>query len=166
MILLAFAGILLAVFLRSLSDWVGAYLCLSEKWAFTLVLAGFIAGFGVGAWLLAPPIAEQIDTLPQTLPQAMQQLEQYMHNYDWGQALLTQKENAEQQMSLGTSLLKNITEFVSTSLGALASVAIVLFTGLFLAAQPGIYITGLVRLVPVDKRQRACEVLSTIGQTL
>jgi predicted PurR-regulated permease PerM len=43
---------------------------------------------------------------------------------------------------------------------------VILFIGLYVAAQPGLYKNGFVRLMPLEKRNRAHEVLSAVGMTL
>jgi predicted PurR-regulated permease PerM len=45
-------------------------------------------------------------------------------------------------------------------------VVIVIFFAVFLAAQPGVYVEGLLRLIPVRKRQRAREVLGSLSVVL
>jgi predicted PurR-regulated permease PerM len=64
------------------------------------------------------------------------------------------------------SVLAKVTDVFSTSLGLLTDVVIGFFIGLFLAAQPQVYLTGLLRLLPREKRARAREVLHAIAYTL
>lgn len=51
-------------------------------------------------------------------------------------------------------------------LGALGNALIIAFVGVYLAAQPFLYIDGIVTLVPKAKRARARQVLDEIGRTL
>jgi predicted PurR-regulated permease PerM len=55
---------------------------------------------------------------------------------------------------------------LSSTFGMLANVAIVLFFAVFLAAQPKIYVDGLVQLVAKPKRARVRAVLHEIGDVL
>jgi predicted PurR-regulated permease PerM len=52
------------------------------------------------------------------------------------------------------------------ALGALVNAAIVLSVGLCLAADPRLYKSGLLRLLPPERRPRAREVLTQLGSTL
>lgn len=55
---------------------------------------------------------------------------------------------------------------LGSTFGALTNVAIVIFFALFLAAQPKLYIDGLVRLVAQPKRARVRAVLHEVGDVL
>lgn len=86
--LLAFAGVLLAIFLRSLSDGLHNHTPLSEGVALTVVILGLLSMLLVGGWLLAPGVAEQIDMMQKQLPQALQQLKQRVADQAWGRQLM------------------------------------------------------------------------------
>lgn len=165
-LLLIFAGILLAILLRTLSDWVSKYARLSGGWSLAVVVLALVAILSIGGWLLAPRVASQVDQLLQRLPQSAQQLRQRVEQYQWGQQLLAQMPNAGKAISNRANILGQATDVFSMALNALVYFVFILFIGLFLAAQPGLYINGLVRLVPGSKRDRACEVLSALRHTL
>jgi predicted PurR-regulated permease PerM len=63
-------------------------------------------------------------------------------------------------------MVPNAGLFFSGVVGAFGNVLIILFVGIYFAAQPYTYIDGFVLLVPHHKRTRAREVLSEIGRTL
>ena len=69
-LLLAFAGVLLAIFLRSLSDWLSARTGLSAGSSLGLVVAALLGLTALGLWLLAPTVADQVNQLSQRLPEA------------------------------------------------------------------------------------------------
>ncbi len=54
----------------------------------------------------------------------------------------------------------------STIADLLVAIVIMMFIGLYCAAEPRTYTNGLLRLVPIDKRARASEVMDTIGYNL
>ncbi|MDQ3256520.1 MAG: AI-2E family transporter, partial [Acidobacteriota bacterium] len=54
----------------------------------------------------------------------------------------------------------------STTLSSLANLVIILFVGIYLAADSGSYTRGLVKLFPRDHRPRAREVVDAVGDTL
>ncbi|MEW6296615.1 MAG: AI-2E family transporter [Thermodesulfobacteriota bacterium] len=165
-VLLLFAGVLLAVALHSLSAWVREYTSLSDGWALTVVVAGLLLCMGLGTWLLAPRLADQFDQLTQQLPRSALQVKQYLAQYSWGQWLLAQTPQPRQLLTDGTGLVAQATGLFSSLFGVVAGVLLVLFTGLFLAAEPQLYTDGLLRLVPLRKRQRPHEVMQRMGHAL
>lgn len=165
-LLLAFAGILLAIFLRSLSDWLSGITPLSGGWSLAVVVLSLISILTIGLWLLAPGIADQVDELQKSLPQSARQLERHIEGYEWGRKALAQVPNANEIMPDKADVLARVTGVFSTTFGAIANFFILLFIGLYIAAEPRLYTDGLIRLVPLNRRQRAREVLDEVGSTL
>jgi predicted PurR-regulated permease PerM len=156
-LLLAFAGILLAILLRALSDWLSARVPVSGRWALALVVVTLLGLLALGAWLLGPRLAEQISQLTQRLPESLQQLQQRVEQYGWAQRAVAQAQSWVADM---------LPSALSMTLGFVGGAVIVGAVGLFLAAQPALYLRGLLRLVPGRARPRAREVLGALGQTL
>ena len=165
-LLLTFAGILFAIFLRSLSQGVYRYTPLREGWALVVVVLGLVALLGVGAWLLAPQVAEQGDRLIERLPRAVQQIKAQVEQYQWSRRLFAKVPEPEEMLPENADVLTGAIGVFSTTLGALANVVIILFVGLFLAIEPKLYTDGCLRLVPIGKRARAREVLYAAGGAL
>ena len=165
-LLLTFAGILFAIFLRSLSQGIYRYTPLGEGWALVVVVLGLVTLLGVGAWLLAPRVAEQGDRLIERLPRAVQQIKKQVEEYQWSRHLFAQAPQPEEMLPENADVLTGAIGVFSTTLGALANVVIILFVGLFLAIEPKLYTDGLLRLVPIGKRARAREVLYAAGGAL
>lgn len=165
-LLLAFAGILLAIFLRSLSDWVSEITPLSGGWSLGVVVVGLISILTIGIWLLAPGVADQIDELQKKLPQSVRQLERHVESYEWGRKALAQVPNANELVPDKADVLARVRGVFSTTFGAIANFFIIIFIGLYVAAEPRLYSDGLIRLVPLNRRQRAREVLDEVGSTL
>jgi predicted PurR-regulated permease PerM len=165
-LLLIFASILLAIFLRGASDWLSEYTALSAGWSLTLVVLGLVALFGLGGWFIGSDVATQVDQLVQDVPRSLQQLEQRVGQYGWGRHLLSQVSRPEELIGDKAEVAVKATGLFSTTLGALATFVIFLFVGLFLAAESKLYANGLVQLIPVSKRPRAREVLDAIGHAL
>ncbi|MEA2736665.1 MAG: hypothetical protein QOE14_3116 [Humisphaera sp.] len=68
---------------------------------------------------------------------------------------------------MGTSqLLSRFGGFLSTLMDLFAALLVVIFTGLFLAFDPTLYVRGAIRLCPPSYRVRFGEVLGAIGYTL
>jgi predicted PurR-regulated permease PerM len=168
--LLVFAGVLFAVFLRGLSDELSQHTPVSDGWSLTVVVFALLAVFGVGIWLLAPKVAVQVDQLVEQLPRSIGQLKALLGRYEWGRHIVANVPNAQEMIpdqiqGLG-NVLGKVASFFSMTFGAIAGFLLFLFIGLFFAAEPSLYINGLIRLVPMAKRTRTRAVLDAIGHAL
>jgi predicted PurR-regulated permease PerM len=165
-LLLAFAGVLFAILLRSLSDLLNRFARLGENWSLTaagLLLAVFVAA---GTWLVIPRIAAQADQLQQSLPRSVVRLEEQVKRYEWGRWLWEKTPEPNDLIPRQRDLFSRLTGVVSGTLSALGVVIVVVFTGLYLAAQHRLYTEGIVKLVAIGKRDRAREVIAQIGSAL
>lgn len=168
--LVFFAAILFAVFLSSLSAWLSQHTPLSYGVSLVvmcLLLVGVLAGFFV---LLAPQLSQQSQQMAEQFPSSLQQLRGQVQQLPFGEQLLARIPSPEElmksQSGQGGKILQSAFSFFSSSLGVLANLLIVIVIGIYLAANPTYTTEGIVRLVPIRKRDRAREVLETLGFTL
>jgi predicted PurR-regulated permease PerM len=164
-LLQAFAGVLLAVFLTTLSSRVSNRFGISYRWSLMMVIVGLLA-LTVGlAWLLANRLSIQIAELSRQLPQSVEEIRNYMVQYEWGRLLLNEAPQAAGSLagqnvwSRVPGLIFGVTEFF-------VSVIVILFVGIFGAAEPDLYKQGLLHLVPPAYRQRARDILEAINYNL
>lgn len=167
-ILLLFAAVLIAIFLRGLGNWTSRYTKLSEGWSVALVSILLIGVLALSVTLLAPSVAEQVDHLREELPKSAQNVSEYISQFGWGRAVIEQFPSTEEILDnlSAMSLLSNVGGFFSTTAGAIANFFIVILLAIYLASEPRTYIGGLVKLFPVDTRERVREVLWETGDTL
>ena len=86
-VLIVFAGILLAVLLHSGGAWTGARLGIAEHWGIGLFVIGLVlavAGFGVA---VAPAIVDEAGELSRRLPEALDALRQRVAEYPGGRVV-------------------------------------------------------------------------------
>lgn len=164
-VLLVFAGILLAVFLRGCTDLLHRRLHLSRHWGFALVLVGFLLLGGAALWYLVPTLADAIDTFSRQIPAALERLRTAMNGTRWAGPLLERFGGATGDAVTG-ALLGRFAGFFSTALGALTGLLIVLVVGIYAAAEPRVYENGLTSLFPPGLRPRAEQVLKTLRHAL
>jgi predicted PurR-regulated permease PerM len=86
--------------------------------------------------------------------------------YEWGKQLIGQTSGTDELIPDKSELAAKATGVFSMTFGVLAMFVVFLFLGLFLAATPGLYVNGMIRLIPISKRARAREVLSATGSVL
>lgn len=165
-LLVIFGGILLAIFLRSLSDRVTNYTRLSNGWSLALVGLGLIGLIGVGSWLLTPDVFNQFDRLLEELPRAFDQIEGYVAEAEVGRQLLDAMPDGNQFLPDGSNLVSRAAGVLSTTMGQITNVVIIIITGIYLAVAPDLYRKGLLRLIPQAKRPRVSQVITNVVHTL
>ncbi len=162
LLLLLFAGVLLAIFLRTLASGLARYTGLPVGLSLAAVCLTLVGVLVVGGWLYAPRLAEQSDQLTEALPAVASDLTSWLRQYSWGEWLLDQSSERAQE----TNVAQRATNAARGVLDAVVAVVIVLFAGLYLAAQPAPYVRGLLYLIPPRRRQRMAETLYAIGHVL
>jgi len=165
-LLALFAGVLMAVFLVHLYRLVARWTGLSDRIAFALVVLVLLAVSVGGAIGMGSRIVSQSTELTGLLPEAWAQFQQRLEDHPWGRTLLNQLDQLEGGSTSGFQLVRAAGNYASVTLGILASVVVILFVGLYLAYEPGVYVEGAVQLVPPRHRARMREVLQTLGHTL
>lgn len=165
-LLVVFSSILVAVLLNGASVRLGHRLHLSYRFALPLVLLLAIAGIGLTGFLLAPQIAEQVDELLTAIPSAIQQLRTYVERYGWLRTLASELPPPEKLASAASNMLSQARLIFAGALGVVANVAIILFLALYLAAQPDVYLRGVLALLPERMTRRGAEVMQELGDTL
>lgn len=165
-LLMAFTGLLLAIFLHTLADLLNQRTGLGAAWSLVVVvvlLLLLVAGIG---WFLVPTIADQLQVVQKQWPEWLESLRTRLTATTWGSWVVQQLPQADQALPQPQAVVSRATGVVSTAIGGLGVPVVVFAVGLMLAAQPHVYKEGLMCLVPPARRPRAKEVLREIGSTL
>src|SRR6266850_2596134 len=83
-----FAGLLFALFLYTLSDWLSRHTQLRYGWSLAVVVVALFVLIGGLGFLLGNRLAIQIESLSQTLPKSIDQVQEYLGQYPWGRVVL------------------------------------------------------------------------------
>jgi predicted PurR-regulated permease PerM len=161
----AFAGVLFAVFLAALSEWLSKWTGISYGKSLVIVILGLLlvsAGLG---WLLANRVAVQISELWQNLPKSLERIEDYLRAYPWGQQLLDNMPFSAQAAS-PLYTLSHVTDVVSGVARFFEAFLVIFLVGIFGAAEADLYRQGILHLVPYRHRPRANEAISAINFNL
>lgn len=165
-LLLCFAGLILAILLRTIADFINRNLSIGDSLSVGLsVLLVVLLICGTVA-LLAPNVASEVQRLSEQVPQSADQAADRVKQLPGGAYALQHVPNPKMLIQQATTGLGNLAGFLSSTLGALASLVVIIFMGLYLAVQPGLYIDGINRLAPISKRDRTREVMLKIGSAL
>jgi predicted PurR-regulated permease PerM len=165
-LLLMFAGALVALALRFASDYLAYLTKLSAKWSLSIVLVVLILLSVGGGFIAAPAITEQSRALVDNLHESMANLETTMRGTDIGNWIIGYIENLGEELENVSVIWARLAGMFTTTFGAIAGFFLTLTIGLFFAYNPRLYISGFLRLVPLAKRQRFCEIISHLGHTL
>lgn len=167
-LLLFFAAVLLAVFLRGLADFLGRFVNIGDTWRVLLVSVMLIAALAGAIALLAPSVADQVANLRIELPRSAQAALDYVSQFSWGQAIFAQMPSIDEfrQHIDTSSMVTSVGGFFSSTIGTIANFFIMILLAIYLASEPSFYTRGFIRLFPKKHRTRARDVLNQIGQTL
>ena len=161
--ILGFGAIMAAVTLDNLAAPVAEKLGVSQHFALALttivlvlVSIGFLAAFGTRA-------ADQFALLATQLPGAWEASRDWLNSWELGRWLLTIGEDAA---TGAASAILSAVPLASGVLGWLTNIALILVIGIYLAADPGTYLNGAIRLLPPSKRKRGREIINAAGADL
>lgn len=165
-LLLIFAGVLLAVFLDGLTSLTKNYTGLARGWCLTIVIVALGALFAASGWFVGAPIDNQINQLGERIPSAIERIQSTMDEYEWMQNFRIGSSESGQGISLSGEAMSFVAGGLSNAIGALANALIILIIGLYAAATPAVYIDGGLRLLPPARRDRGREVVQALGKAL
>lgn len=162
-LLIVFAGILLAVLLHGSGHWIAARLGIADGWGIGLFLLCIVIALAIFGVAVAPAIAEQIDELTRRIPEAFEAFRERAEAYSWGSRLFDRLTPASIVSSEGRSAAMSA---VSSTFGALGNFVIILFIGIYGALDPKVYRHGLTQFLAPSMRERGDEVLRATAATL
>lgn len=165
-VLLGFAGLLLALLLRTPADWLVRRTRLPEGVAVGLVAVGLLGLLTALFVWRGPAIGEQTGELREQIPAAVEQLGNRLREYDWGRSLLDNLPEPAELLPDTQGAVARATGVLSGTFTFLTNTVLILFLGLVLALGPSTYVKGAVRLVPPRRRERARDVLHQLAHTL
>ena len=154
-----YVGILLAIFIRTLSDWVSRHTPLPDKLSVLLVLVALVGLVALAGWWLVKPLTRESAQLQQRLPQMIDQFQQQIHGTFLDRFVPDHFPNGSQISANSEQIASKVMSIFSGTLQSLVTVLVILFLGIYLSFSPDQYVNGLIELVPKAKRDRAREVL-------
>ncbi len=167
-LLLIFAAVLLAIFLRGLADLLGMVVGFSEGARVAIVSVVLLIVLCGSVALLAPNVGDQIDNLRTELPKSAKAAADYISQFGWGRAILGHLPGFDEVMKgiSASTLLTGVGGIFSSTVGAIGNFLITILLAVYFAASPEFYIAGFVKLFPKGNRQRVEEIIGTTGEML
>jgi predicted PurR-regulated permease PerM len=167
-LLLIFASILLAIFIRGLSGLLGKAIAISEGWRLAAVSFLFVLLIFAAIALLSPSVAEQVGHMREQLPESARQTAEYLSQFRWGKAIIGQLPSIQEVADAisSVSFISGVGGILTSTIGAIGDFFIAILLAIYFAFEPAIYRRGLIRLFPVAARGRVKEILDSVGETL
>ena len=162
LLMLAFGAVLVAVILHLIARPIHERLAFRPGVSLTLTVLLVLALFALAFWLLGAEAARQTRSLERLMPAALQSLQARLESWGMG-GFVRQWMNS---VALGEGVMANAGRFAMSLGNGIADTLLVLVGGIYLAAQPELYRTGLMKLLPPPSRGLVAEALDESGKTL
>lgn len=165
-LLMVFAGVLLAIALSAMAGGLAHWTPLERGWALVLVTLSLAVILIALGFAVVPQAIEELGTLVQRLMEIAGSVQQWVQELpvfagdgdgdsdgNGGMGTIQEAAGAAAGMLMGV-------------LGTISTIVVVIVVGIFIAADPGLYTRGLLKLTPLGVRSRASEAMSLIGYVL
>jgi predicted PurR-regulated permease PerM len=160
-LLMALAGVLIAVYFHGLAGMITAKTKIHRKLALFISIAGSIVLLALISWFVGTKVQRQVAELSNTLPQTIKVARVKIANTPVGAKVIEYTSGNNSQKLLDTA-----TTFFSTSFGIIGDLYIILFLGIFFTADPTLYKNGILFLFPAQKKSTGRIILKEIETAL
>ena len=166
-LLLVFAGVLLAIAFDAVSTHLIRWTPLPRGLALTIVMVAFVLILVAAAFRVVPSFREQVGEVWAQLSDLLARALETLRDQPWSERLLGVGGDSGGQQALDpANVAARIAGATMTMVWAVLTAIIVFAIGVFLAVRPETYRTGFLKLLPFHLRPRADEVLSAIAHSL
>jgi predicted PurR-regulated permease PerM len=167
-LLLIFAGVLLAVLLRSMARGVSRLTRLPVGWSLAIVVVVLLGLFALAGWLTAAPILRQFEQLVQKLPESVESLKARLRQHALGNVIVGAAPTTQEieAGAAGGAAPARVRGMLTNVFNVAVAIIVIAFVGVYLAAEPEMYTNGILRLVPHAYRPKGAEILAALGYTL
>lgn len=165
LLLIVFGAIMFAIIFSTAATALRRRLRMPRAIALAVVVLVLMMVVGGLLFLFGTRIEVQTSQLVQALPSALARLRGLLANYSWGPRLIDEVQN----MSLtaaGGDVLSRAVGAVGSVFSVVSDILLIFFGAIYLAAQPELYVRGLLSLLPQKLRPRGGEVLHAIHEKL
>lgn len=164
--LLIFAGILFAILLRAASSFLHERTGLPIKWSLAAVVLCLCILIAAAAMWMGPNIADQVDEFLSTLPDSLEPVKAWLGSHGLGRRFLQDVAPSGASRLQIDDLLSRVGGLFSQSSSFITHVFVVVALGIFIAAEPQIYLRTFVRLFPKGSREAVERVLEEVAGVL
>jgi predicted PurR-regulated permease PerM len=160
---IAFGGIVFATVLHVLIRPLQRATGWSRRWSLIAVVLGLLVVFGLLGWLFGHQAAQQFAEMRERLPAAVEKFQTWVGQSKVGRAIV---DTVQGQGADGGKTLSNAGLAAGAVVGGIANFLLILFVGIYFAADPGLYRNGALRLLPPARRPQVGHALDQAGGAL
>src|SRR5439155_24448914 len=153
LLLLLFGSVLVSVILRLIAKPIHTQFRVTSGIALAIAALLVLAVIGLIFWLFGAEISRQTEELEVMLPRAWQSFQARLDAAGWGDSFRQGVENFR------ASALTTFGRFALSVTNGIGDTILAIVGGIYLAAQPHLYKTGLLKLIPSDHRDVASDAL-------
>ncbi|MBK1711325.1 AI-2E family transporter [Rubrivivax gelatinosus] len=164
-LMLVFAALLFALILRAMALPLERRAGLSPRLSLPLVLVALVLVVGGAIGVAGAGAVEQMQALRETLPRAWTAFQRWLADYTTGRWLQELWHSAK-PFEDWSRLAGLATGTINAATGAIGAAVLLVVLGIYLAADPGTYRDGLLKLVPRSRRELVARTLDAAGRDL
>lgn len=163
-ILLAFAGALLAIILHFCAEWVQMHtpMPMGPRLSYTATVLGIVGICCLIGYFIIPHAISEALQITRTIPGSIAQITDYLDKTDWGRYVV----HAAHSMTGGSNIGPQVRTVTSDFATAVEGAVVILVVGLYGALYAREYSVALVALAPEPKHRRFREVSGQVVYVL
>jgi predicted PurR-regulated permease PerM len=165
-VLLIFAGLLLGTFLLVPAGWLSSHSFLSHPWSLAVVILSAVGSLSLLGMQFATGISEQFQQLTQTLPDSVAALKSQLREWPIGAQIVDRFNQEDSGGSLFGQWFSRVSTFLSSTLTIFLNLFFVIFIALFFASEPHTYRSGMLSIVPPQRRDIVIALMAEVRQKL
>ena len=165
-LLCLFGGVVGAVMLCTMTRWIQSKLRMKRGLALAVVLVGITASLVALTALRGPALAHQLGALQAAVPRAAEQILDQLEGHRWGQWLLLRVASLMSPNGDSSVALSGLRGALAITAYTFVGMVLMLFTSVFLSAEPGFYLRGIRRATPVRYRETLNRCLASANSSL
>lgn len=133
----------------------------SHRVSLGLVILVLLVVFGLLAWMFGAQAANQFAEFRERLPQAARQVREWLESTRAGRGLVESLKEG-----LGDKTATGVSFAAGALVGGVGNLLLILFAGIYFAADPDLYRRGMLRLFPPSRRGQVDRAAGEAGRAL
>lgn len=150
-LLLIFGSVLFAIILLTLAEFIKHHTKFSDKWSLVSSIASITFIITLAVFLINMTVSGQVDDLTHKIPEAWDSIKDKINDYDIGKQFLSQIKN----FKADRGIIATFSNAAGILINGITSLILIIVAGIYIAADPGIYKRGFLKLIPEKNRAHA-----------
>lgn len=160
-LLMVFAGSLMAIYFHGLANLLARKTKLSRRWSLPVGVVITLLFIAALFWFLGAKLSLQAGELTQDIPKILQDVRGRLGNTEIGRKLLRYFSDGSNE-----KMINSFQDIFRTSFGVVGDIYIILFIGVFFTVNPKLYREGMIKLIPSGGKENAKAVIKRLDFTL